>query len=55
MRNSTLLENPNFDYKVWQVLRFQISKALISIIIDILQEKLKIKFIKQCYCFYQNL
>ena len=37
------------DYKAWQVLRFQILKALTSTIIDILQERLKMGVIEKYY------
>lgn len=42
------------DYQAWQVSNFQISKALTSTVINILQEKLKIDIIKACYDPYQN-
>ena len=40
------------EHKAWQVPDFQILKALISTVIDMLQEKLKIGVIQTCYGLY---
>ena len=42
------------DHKAWQVPGFQIPKALISTVIDMLQERLKMGVIEPCYDPYQN-
>ena len=43
------------EHKAWQVSGFQISKALTTTIIDMLQERLKIEVIKPCHGPYRNL
>ena len=42
------------NHKGWQVPGFQISKALTSTFMDMLQEKLKMGFIEPCHGPYQN-
>ena len=42
------------DYKAWQVPGFQIPKALTPIVIDRLQERLKMGIIEPCHGFYRN-
>lgn len=42
------------DYKAWQVPRFLILKVLTSIILDMLQERLKTRIIKLSHGPYQN-
>ncbi len=42
------------DHKAWQVLGFQIPKALTSTAIDMLQERLKMGVIEPCHGPYQN-
>ena len=42
------------EHKAWQIPGFQILKALISTVIDILQERLKIGVIKPCHGPYRN-
>ena len=40
------------DHKAWQVPGFQISKALISIVIDMLKKRLKMRVIEPYHGFY---
>ena len=42
------------EHKAWQVLGFQISKALTSTVIEMLQKRLKMGVIEPCHGFYQN-
>ncbi len=43
------------EYKAWQVSGFQIPKALTSMIIDMLQQRLKMGVIEPCHGPYRNL
>lgn len=42
-------------HKYWLISGFYILKALSSIVIDILQEKLKMEIIEPCHSSYKNL
>lgn len=43
------------DYQAWQISGFSIRNALMSIVINMLQEKLKMSVIERCHSPYQNL
>ena len=42
------------DYKAWQIPGFQILKALTSMVIDMLQKRLKMGIIEPCQGSHQN-
>lgn len=42
------------EYKAWQVPRFQILKASMYSVIEILKKNLKMRVIKSCYNLHQN-
>ena len=42
------------DHKAWQVPGFQIPKTLISTVMDMLQERLKMRGIESCHGLYRS-
>ena len=42
------------SHKVWQILDFSISKILKFIIVNMLQKRINVEFLKSCFDFYRN-